>query len=82
MHDPAFAPKLREHMRRLGASVSDMAVILDVSERAIYRWLEGYSPRPLTRQAVLFRLDQQKDYRYNAKEIEAALKAFRRSPNR
>ena len=25
MHDPAFAPKLREHMRRLGASVSDLA---------------------------------------------------------
>lgn len=73
----SFAKALRKHMSRLGLSVSDLVVLLGVTESTIYKWLRGFTPRPLTRQAVLYRLEQTRDYRYSAKEIESALRAYR-----
>lgn len=75
----SFAKAIREHMGRLGLSVSDLAVILEVSEGTIYKWLRGtHSPRSLIRQAVLYRLEQTRDYRFSAKEIESALRYYRK----
>jgi hypothetical protein len=66
-------------MRRLGVGVEDLSLILDISPSTIYQWLRGVrAPHPLMRNAVLFRLDQEKDYRYSTKEIAAALRAYRR----
>lgn len=75
----SFARALREHMGRLGLSVADLAVILEVTQSTVYKWLRGdHPPRPLTRQAVLYRLEQTRDYRFSAKEIESALRAYRK----
>lgn len=76
--DAVFSAKLRAQMQRLGLAVSDLSVLLEISEGTIYKWLRGAGcPHPLMRQAVLFRLDQEKDFRYSTKEIHAALKAYR-----
>jgi len=64
-------------MRRLGLGVEDLSLLLEISTGTIYHWLRGRSPHSLIRQAVLFRLEQTKDYRYSAKEIADALRAYR-----
>jgi transcriptional regulator with XRE-family HTH domain len=56
----SFTEQLKSEIARLGLTQAEAAAILDVSPRAIWKWLHGDSPLAVTQEGVLARLKDSK----------------------
>jgi len=52
----AFPTQLQHHQQRLGLTQAELAAVLEVSPRTIWKWLNGELPHILTQEAALARL--------------------------
>ena len=55
-----FATELKSELVRLGLTQAEAAELLDVSPRAIWKWLHGSEPLAVTAEGVLARLRKSK----------------------
>jgi len=55
-----FATELKSELQRLGLTQAEAAAELDVSARAIWKWLHGSEPLAVTAEGVLARLKKLK----------------------
>ena len=55
-----FATKLKSELGRLGLTQAEAATLLEVSPRAIWKWLHGSEPLAVTAEGVLARLKKAK----------------------
>jgi len=51
-----FPVQLQHHQQRLGLTQAELAKLLQVSPRSIWKWLNGELPHILTQEAALARL--------------------------
>lgn len=55
-----FAAELKSELGRLGLTQAEAAELLDVSPRAVWKWLHGSEPLTITAEGVLARLRKSK----------------------
>lgn len=55
-----FAEQLKAEQDRLGATQAEIATLLEVSPRAVWKWLHGDEPLAVTAEGVLARLKKAK----------------------
>ncbi len=55
-----FAAELKSELGRLGLTQTEAAELLDVSPRAVWKWLHGSEPLTVTAEGVLARLKKLK----------------------
>jgi transcriptional regulator with XRE-family HTH domain len=55
-----FATELKAELARLGMTQAEAAAVLDVSPRAVWKWLHGSEPLAVTAEGVLARLRKSK----------------------
>ena len=55
-----FAEQLKSELGRLGLTQAEAAALLDVSPRAVWKWLHGSEPLAVTAEGVLARLKKAK----------------------
>lgn len=55
-----FSEKLKSELERLGLTQAEAAAELNVSARAIWKWLHGSEPLAVTAEGVLARLKKLK----------------------
>lgn len=55
-----FSEELKLEQARLKLTQSELAALLGVSPRAVWQWLQGKEPIPLTKEGALARLKARK----------------------
>lgn len=55
-----FSELLKSEIARLGRTQAEAADLLGVSPRAVWKWLHGNEPLPVTQEGVLARLKKSK----------------------
>jgi len=58
-----FPEQLKAHREKLGLTQAELAAVLEVSPRTIWKWLNGELPHILTQEAALARLAKSAIYR-------------------
>lgn len=58
-----FAKQLKAELDRLNVTQSEGAAILEVSPRAVWKWLHGREPLAITAEGALARLKQHKSHK-------------------
>lgn len=57
----SFADQLKSEIARLGLTQAEAAAMLDVSPRAVWKWLHGDAPElAVTREGIIARLKRAK----------------------